>query len=242
MSIEVAEGVAELKLNRPKVNAMNAALLGELRDAWATLEADEAVRGVLVTGQGKCFSAGLDLRQLSSLDRPGVRDFLVTLDGAFGGGFRFSKPMAVAVEGHAIAGGMVLALCADYLVLGKSDMKLGLTELAVGVPFPCSALEIVRHGLGPRAYRHFVFGAGTCGGQQAFELGVGDCLADEPVTAARQWLTTVASRPGETFQMVKRRTREPAMRAIASERAADREALIDAIIAANQTIRGALPK
>ncbi len=242
MSIEIAEGVAELRLDRPKVNAMNTALLGELSDAWTALEADDNVRGVLVTGQGKCLSAGLDLRQLTSLDRAGTRDFLVTLDGAFGGAFRFNKPLAVAVEGHAIAGGMVLALCADHLVLGTADMKLGLTELAVGVPFPRTALEIVRHALGPRAYRELVFGADTCSAQRAFELGIGDRLTDQPVATARHWLAVVTARPGATFQIVKQRTRQPAWQAIDDAPAAEREAVIEAILAAKQTILNALPK
>ena len=229
-------GIRRIRLHRPKVNAQNAALLGQLGEAFERAGADAAVRGVLLCAEGRCFSAGLDLREVVQIAAAGgLEDFLRLFEEAYRSVFFFDKPLACAVAGHGVAGGAVLPLMADHLALsGDPSFKFGLTELAVGVPFPQVAFEALRLSLSPRALRTLVYGAGVMPLPEAYALGVGDALADDPEAAAYTWLTHVASRPLRTFQVVKR-----AMRAEAWDRSREaapgavrREELVETLTSA----------
>src|SRR5258708_563130 len=99
--------LAELVLARPPVNALDSELLAEITHACAELDRDDAVRGVLLRGEGKCLSAGLDLEAVTRLDAAGAAAFLADVDAAFGALYTLAKPLAVAVDGHAIAGGLL---------------------------------------------------------------------------------------------------------------------------------------
>ncbi|WP_437597216.1 enoyl-CoA hydratase/isomerase family protein [Sorangium sp. So ce590] len=233
-------GIAEVALNRPKVNAMNHAVLREMTDVFGRLAEDDAVSGVLVRGAGKCMSAGLDLREVASLEREALAGFLDDFDAAFGAVFRFPKPFAAAVHGHAIAGGAVLAMCADFIALGAGDYKLGLPELAVGIPFPRVAFEIVRAACPPRAFRRLVFGADLHSPAEVFEMGVGDALSADPLEDARRWLAKACGRPAAAFRFVKASRRNEAWARIAATPVAEREALIDALVSAKQALTAPL--
>jgi enoyl-CoA hydratase len=236
LKFESHDGIVEMVVDRPPVNALGSELLAELIEACKQLEHDDSVHGVLVRGEGRCLSAGLDLAEVASLERDQVASFLARVDGAFGCWLRFDKPLAVAVDGHAIAGGMLIALVGDFIALGRGNHKLGLTELQVGVPFPRVAFEIARLALPPRALRVLVYGAGTLPVADAFELGVGDVLCDDARAAARQWLETIVSRPLGTFRFVKREHRGEAIARVAQAPAGEREELLDKLMAAKAAI------
>ncbi|MCC6528089.1 MAG: enoyl-CoA hydratase/isomerase family protein [Polyangiaceae bacterium] len=230
-------GLAELVLDRPKVNAMSRALLEELGAAFRTLAADDTVRGVLLRGEGSCFSAGLDLKELTGFDVAAASTFFELFDATFEAAFAFPKPLAAAVHGHAIAGGLVLALTADYIALRSGvELKVGLTELKVGVPFPRVAYEIVTHGLGGRAARAMRFSAELYPAEQAFGFGLGDAFVPDPVADARRWLDMVTARPAETFAFVKRQDRELALARVRGATLAERRALVAAILAAKAAL------
>jgi enoyl-CoA hydratase len=135
--------VLVITLNRPPANALNRDFFVDL-EALAPTLADPAVRAVVVTGTGRFFSAGLDLFQVFSYPPEESRDFIARFDRGFTDLFALDKPMVAAVNGHALAGGAVLAACADFRLMADGDGKVGVTEIQVGVPFPSSALEIVR--------------------------------------------------------------------------------------------------
>ncbi|WP_437965361.1 enoyl-CoA hydratase/isomerase family protein [Sorangium sp. So ce260] len=240
--IEVIEsgGVAEVVLNRPKVNAMSQAVLREMADVFGRLAEDDAVSGVLVRGAGKCLSAGLDLREVASLERASLAGFLDDFDAAFGAAFRFPKPFAAAVHGHAIAGGAVLAMCADFIALGAGDYKVGLPELVVGIPFPRVAFEIVRAACPTRAFRRLVFGAELYSPAEVFEMGVGDTLSADPLEDARRWLAKACGRPAAAFRFVKASHRKEAWERIAAPAPVERGAFIDALLSAKQALTAPL--
>jgi len=130
----VSDGVAVITLNRPKVlNALNAALLGELDSALNTLAADDAVRAVIVTGAGeKAFAAGADIQELAELS--GVEGQALALRGQkiIGKLETLGKPVIAAINGFALGGGCELALAASIRIasetakLGQPEVKLGL--------------------------------------------------------------------------------------------------------------------
>jgi enoyl-CoA hydratase/carnithine racemase len=229
VNVSVNEGIADIVLNRPKVNALNRALIEELGAAFQRVTRDEAIRGALLRSEGKCFSAGLDLKEVAGYDRDGVISFLGLFDSGIRPVFECPKPVAAAVSGHAIAGGLVLALCADFLALGEGEYKLGLTELLVGVPFPREAFEAVRVALGPRATRRLIYSAELMGPHEAYELGVGDALVEDPEMTARFWLTMVTARPLQTFAIAKRQIRGEAMARIEAVGGAERAEVIETL-------------
>jgi enoyl-CoA hydratase len=229
--------LAEIVLDRPKVNAMSPALLRDVAAAFDEV-ADPAIAGVLLRGEGKALSAGLDLKEVATLDEASIDGFLDLLDRAFTAAFRYPRPLAVAVTGHAIAGGLVLALCGDYLSIARGEHKLGLTELAVGVPFPPVAFEIVRAGLPLRAFNRLVLEAEIHGAAASFEMGVGDALVDDAVADCRRWLGLVTSRPRAAFDYVKRQRREQVWNRLSAVPLAERRALVEAMLAARKELMG----
>jgi len=126
-------GVTVLTIDDGKVNAMGPAFVATFGKAWE--EATASGDAVVITGNAKAFCAGLDLKRLPGLDRAGLlaftRDFIAVFRQVLGG----DRPVVAHVDGPALAGGAVLALCADFRVVGPRA-KLGLTEVMVGVPFP----------------------------------------------------------------------------------------------------------
>jgi len=203
------KGILVLTLARPKVNALNVAFMNEISNAFSNADRDPNVKGVLIRSNFKTFCAGLDLLDLHELTEgkdaaPRLEDFYSTLLGGFCASMRCSKPVAAALNGHGIAGGMILALGADFLSLSTrlhGSFKMGLTELSVGVPFPSLPLRVAAKKLSSRAFTHFVYGAENVPVEEAHsKWGVGDSLASdaEAEVAARGWLERVTG-PGRTL-------------------------------------------
>lgn len=143
---ELADGVTTVRIDNPPVNAFD---VGLVDDAVATMRSIEGP--IVLTGAGACFSAGVDLRAI--LDGGGTYTdrFLAAVSAAFLAVFDHPAPVVAAINGHAIAGGCVLAMAADVRLM--STGLIGLSEVAVGVPFPVAALEICRYAMGPSVTR-----------------------------------------------------------------------------------------
>jgi len=231
-SIEGETGIVRVALDNPKVNALGSQLLAQAMLTFEGLAANDAIRGVLLEARGSCFSAGLDLKEVASLSRDELTVFLESLDRCLLSVFTFPKPLACAVEGHAIAGGMILACAADHLVLGTRPFRVGLTEVALGVPFPRSAFEIARAALPPRALRAFVLQPELRLQDVAFQLGFGDAIAEQPSAAALEWLRQTAALPQEPFRQAKLAIRENGIDRIRQSTEAERSELVDVILSA----------
>jgi enoyl-CoA hydratase/carnithine racemase len=136
-----------LRLAHGKSSALDLELLraieSELRDA----EEEAEVQAVVLTGTGNIFCAGLDLFRIEQGGAPYVAQLLPALDDCLLRLFRFPKPIVAAVNGHAIAGGCILALACDARVLAGEKSTMGVSELLVGVPFPPVPFEIVRYAV-----------------------------------------------------------------------------------------------
>ena len=179
----------------------------------------------MLTGTGSAFSAGVDLRRILDGGRPYTEEFLTALSRMFRAVFDHPRPTVAAVNGHAIAGGCVLALACDVRLM--SGGRIGLAELAVGVPFPTSALEIVRHALGTNAGRA-VLRAETVGPEQALVLGMVDEVvpADELLPRALELAAELATRAPEAYRLAKTQLHRPADEAIAATTAEDDAAVL----------------
>jgi enoyl-CoA hydratase/carnithine racemase len=168
-------GVRVLVLDRPKANAINEDLLADLDAAVAAAETDDRVRAIVLTGGGSFFSAGFDFsaprRDAAETKRIGdlYRDAHVRL-------LSVPKPTVGMMNGHTIAGGLVLLLACDYRLGLDGDYRVGLNEIAVGASFPKAAMEIVRLRLPHARASELVLGAALYPASQALRLGVVDEL------------------------------------------------------------------
>lgn len=143
---DVTDGVTIVRFDHPPVNALDLDLLDVIVASMRNVEGP-----VVITGAGRCFSAGVDLRALVDGGAEYAERFVTALSEAFLAVFDHPAPVIAAINGHAIAGGCVFAMCADVRLMSAGT--LGLTELSVGVPFPVAALEICRFAMGTSATR-----------------------------------------------------------------------------------------
>src|SRR5258706_12026120 len=152
------DSIAVLTMAHGKANAMDIALMREMRRLMVEVIPSDA-RAIVITANGPIFSAGVDLMELAQGGRPYLEEFLPELSGALRLVFTTDKPVVAAVNGHAIAGGCILACACDYRLMARGSGRIGVPELRVGVPFPMVPAEITRHALGTaRAQRAMLVG------------------------------------------------------------------------------------
>jgi len=168
-------GVCALTLDRPPANAEDETLLGDLGAALAAAEADDAVRAVVLTGAGSFFSAGFDLAAPRRDDAEAARIRSLFRDTHLAL-LTFPKPTVAMLNGHAIAGGLVLALACDSRLGLDGDYRVGLNEVAIGASYPRVALEIVRLRLSHGQASELLLGAALYPASQAIRLGLVDEL------------------------------------------------------------------
>lgn len=148
--MDVEEGLATVTLNRAHGNAINVELAEELTRVCREAARDDAIHGLMLAGAGKLFCPGLDLQELVDLDRPEMERFVIDFATCIAELYSFPKPMVAAIHGHAVAGGCVLTLTADWRVL-RAGALVGLNEVRVGVPLPFGVSLILRESV-PRLH------------------------------------------------------------------------------------------
>lgn len=181
---------------------------------------DAAGRPLLLTGAGPAFSAGLNLKEVATLDRAGAVRFLEVLDRLVNALYTYPGPTVAWVNGHAIAGGCVLALACDYRVAAPDPSCLvGLNEVALGLHFPPRILDLVRRRVPSEHLETVVLGAGLVAPTEALRLGLLDAVREDAEAHARERLTVLASHPFEAYARTKRALR-PALTATPGDLAA----------------------
>lgn len=210
------DGVAVLRMDD---GAMNAFALEDLRQLTATLHGlAEDHEPVVITGNGRAFSAGVDLPRLLAEDAEYGYAYIDALDRAFRALFAFPRPTVAAVDGHAIAGGFVLACCCDRRLAADGDAQLGLTELSVGVPFPPSAMEVVRH-VTPAGARRLILEAELHDVAAIRDLGAIDEIVPAPelLARARELAARLGAVPASTYALTKQQLQYPVLERIEAE-------------------------
>jgi enoyl-CoA hydratase/carnithine racemase len=212
--IEVSDrdGVAIVRMAHGRANAMSLEFCDRLTACFEEVRLSPA-RAVVLIGTERIFSAGVDLLRLLDEGRPYLRQFLPALSTMFATVFSHPKPVVAAINGHAIAGGCVLACAADRRLMAREGGRIGVPELLVGVAFPAVAMEIMRCATVPQHFEEAIFGAGTYAPADAVtrgfvnELVEPEALLDRALAAAK----TLAALPPAAFGLSKRQTRQPAL-------------------------------
>jgi enoyl-CoA hydratase len=198
------DGIRILRLAHGKVGAMDIelgeALLREMQDAAAA-----PIAAVVITGTGASFSAGVDLFRVVNDGPDYGRRFLPVLDAFLEAALTLPKPMVAAINGHAIAGGCILAACCDHRVMVDGNGRIGIPELAVGVPFPALPLQIMAARLTDRALRDLVFTGRTVQVDEAMAMGLIDakCPAGMLIERASEVAHALSAIPPQAFRLTK---------------------------------------
>jgi enoyl-CoA hydratase len=206
LDLEERGEITIVRLAHGKVNALDVELLRAIDETFSSLDPSAAV---VLTGAGRSLSAGVDLKRIADGGPDYVGVFRPALSAAVKSVFYHPGPVVGAINGHAIAGGCVLAAACDIRLM--SGGTIGLSELRVGVPFPGVPLEVMRHVLGP-ATRRFVLGAELLPPREALAAGLVDrvtepeTLLDEAIAEAGR----LARIPPEVYAFTKRQLQGPA--------------------------------
>ena len=195
--------IREIRLARPPVNALDTGLCRALIDSL-NAAMGEGVRGLVLSGGDKVFSAGLDVPHLLSHgdNRTALADSWHAFFGAARTLAESRVPVVAALSGHAPAGGCVLALCCDYRVMARSadparPYAIGLNETQVGLVAPEGIQQLLRRVVGPYRAERMLIAGELVPAERAFEIGLVDELAaaEDVVPRALAWLQQLLSLP-----------------------------------------------
>jgi enoyl-CoA hydratase/carnithine racemase len=204
IEVKDLDGVRTLKLAHGKVSAIDLEL-GEALSAAIADAAATSVKAVIITGSGSSFSAGVDLFRLVQDGPDYARRFIPVLDDLLRAALTFPKPMVAAINGHAIAGGCILAAACDHRIMTEGNGRIGIPELAVGVPFPALPMQIIAARLGDGPLRDLVFSGRTVQIDEAKALGLIDekCPAGMLLDRATEVAQKLAAIPARAFALTK---------------------------------------
>jgi enoyl-CoA hydratase len=234
--IEVGDhdGVTILRMADGKANAMSMDFCELLTARLEKLNSSPTC-AIVITGNDRIFSAGVDLLLLLDGGVPYIRKFLPALSTMLAAVFSFPKPVVAAINGHAIAGGCVLACAADKRLMGREAGRIGVTELLVGVAFPAAAMEIMRCAVTPRYFEDVIFSGATYAPWEAAERGLVHEIVEPDALLARAiaCAKTLAALPPSAFTLTKRQTRQLALERLEADA---RRAEVEQIWTAPETL------
>ena len=178
VTLQVEDGIGTIRLDRPKMNAINEQLYQEVRAA--ALEASERadVRAVVIYGGEPVFAAGADIKAMSQLDGAGMTAWGRELQDSFRTVARIPKPVIAAITGYALGGGYELALCADFRLLGASA-KIGQPEIQLGIIPGAGGTQRLARLVGPAKAKDLVFTGRHVGAQEALDIGLADAVVPD---------------------------------------------------------------
>lgn len=204
--------IAVLRMSYGKANAIDVDFCQGIVGRVDEIKKSPA-KGLVLTGEGNIFSAGLDLVQVLE-EGPGYLQSLVpALSLAFEALFFCPKPVVAAVNGHAIAGGCLLACTADYRIMSQGRGRIGIPELLVGLPFPSSALEIMRFVTNSQQLQKLMYEGTPYLPEDALGMGLVDELVEpmDLLDRALEKAEKLASISPRVFEQTKKHIRQPTL-------------------------------
>jgi enoyl-CoA hydratase/carnithine racemase len=204
VTLEVADAVGTIRLDRPPMNALNAAVQEQLRAA-ATEAAERAdVRAVVVYGGPKVFAAGADIKEMAELSYSDMAGRAGALSSAFDSVARIPKPVVAAVTGYALGGGCELALTADFRVCGD-NAKLGQPEILLGIIPGAGGTQRLARLVGPARAKDIVYTGRFVDAEEALRIGLVDRVVapDDVYAAAVELASRFASGPAVALRAAK---------------------------------------
>ncbi len=226
VEVTVRDGVWVISVDRPPVNAIDLPLVRALHEQLAEAEAASGCRAAVLTGAGTAFSAGIDVKLVPAYDAAARAEMIRAVNRMIERLYGFRKPTVAAIGGHALGGGLVVALACDARLAAEGSYLLGLTEVAAGIPFPAAPLIVVQAELDPASARLLALSGATVAPADPLAARFVDRLVpparllDEAVEHAVRLAT------GPAYAAVKRQLRASALAEIARVVAHDDDPLL----------------
>jgi enoyl-CoA hydratase/carnithine racemase len=202
--VEVADQIATIRLDRPKMNALNAQVQDEIAAAAAEVSADASVAAVVLYGGERVFAAGADIKEMADMSYAQMASRSVALQKSFTAVAQIPKPVVAAVTGYALGGGLELALCADFRVLGESA-KVGQPEILLGIIPGAGGTQRLPRLIGPARAKDLIFSGRHVAAQEALQIGLADKVVpdSEVYSAARSFVTQYVGGPSAALRAAK---------------------------------------
>ncbi|WP_043624583.1 enoyl-CoA hydratase/isomerase family protein [Nonomuraea candida] len=204
VSVEVADQIATIRLDRPKMNALSGQVQQELAEAAAIVDADPQVQAVIIYGGERVFAAGVDIKEMADMSYADMAAHSGALQACFTAVARIGKPVIAAITGYALGGGCELALCADFRVAGESA-KVGQPEILLGLIPGAGGTQRLPRLIGPARAKDLIFTGRHVPAAEALAMGLVDrVVPDEQVyTAALEWAATFVGGPAIALRAAK---------------------------------------
>src|SRR5215471_8857154 len=182
VEMQLKDGIATIVLERGKVNALNPVVVEELAAIFTALQSDTTARAVVLTGRGKFFSFGFDIPEFLSYTREEFTDFLTSFTTLYRNLFMYPKPLVAALNGHTIAGGCMIALACDSVIMAQGSAKISLNEITFGSSVFAGSAEMLQFRTGSRA-SDIVYSGSMYSPAEAKEIGlVAEVVAAEALS------------------------------------------------------------
>nr|WP_294694812.1 enoyl-CoA hydratase-related protein [uncultured Friedmanniella sp.] len=202
--LEVRDGVAVLRLDRPKLNALDAAMQRRIGELAAACAVRDDVAAVVLTGGERVFAAGADIHEMERFSHQEMEAHSAVLQAAFTAVARIPKPVVAAVNGYALGGGCELALCADVRI-AADDATFGQPEIKLGVIPGAGGTQRLSRLVGPSRAKELIFTGRFVGAAEALALGMVDRVlpAGEVQPAAVAWAQQFVGGPALALRAAK---------------------------------------
>jgi 3,2-trans-enoyl-CoA isomerase len=219
IKVNIKDRLAIITLNRGKSNAMNREMITELTEMFQNIAADDHIGGVMITGQEKFFSAGLDLMELYHYNEEEVKSFWQLFFKFAATITAFKKPLVAAINGHSPAGGCVIALACDARVMATGKFIIGLNEVPVGIMVPNSIFKIYAFWIGQANANRSLLEGKLFSPEEALQIGLVDELVngDSILTAAERRVRKYMAFESNTWQQSKVNIRKELIEATSAD-------------------------
>ncbi|MBW2176284.1 MAG: enoyl-CoA hydratase/isomerase family protein [Deltaproteobacteria bacterium] len=203
VKVEMHDTIAVLELENGVTNAISPGLVADL--AETLLEVQTSAGGIVLSGNEKFFSMGFNLPELIGLDRAGMKAFLYGFNAVLHDIYTLPMPTAVAIEGHAIAGGTILALVADFRLAAAGKKMMGLNEIKLGLPVPYLALMILGQVVSHPVALEMIYHGEFVKAEKAYDMGLVDEITapGSAVERAIEKMGDIAGHPAGAFAVMK---------------------------------------
>ncbi|HEY0055331.1 MAG TPA: enoyl-CoA hydratase/isomerase family protein [Pedobacter sp.] len=174
IKITVKDGIALLTLDYKKSNVIGSEMVMELKNMLQSIENDDNIFGLILTGKDDFFSAGLDFIELFDYSEEQIKYFWEQYFALIYQLTAFKKPLIAAINGHAPAAGTVISLCCDYRIMAEGEFQIGLNEVALGLIVPNSFFQLYASCIGTQKAHRFILEGTLMFPQEAMDIGLVD--------------------------------------------------------------------
>lgn len=204
----IEDGIIIATMAYGKNNAITLELLRQIKDIVKRVNTQDDIKGLVLTGSGKTFSSGFDLPVfLGFKDIQEAVDFYIDEEDCMLELFTCKKPVVAAINGSAVAGGMILSMACDWRIMkNHPKLKIGMSEIKIGVPLSVTQSWIMRFGLGSdRLFRDVMYLSEMYDVNRGKQLGLIDEIVEEDqlIVRAKEIIGSFMDQPGKAFIRLK---------------------------------------